>query len=434
VFLNFHNFLPFVHLPFPYHLLVMVGSKLTQKVVNEWLESAWRDGYRKGVDGRDEMPNFSELDPRGPDCVKGKVSPGDASVLPYDESKCCCRMFRGGYGVQCTRSPLDGREFCKIHQKKYDSLDDGLDVPFGRYNGDRPTHSLDKVDGDKIGWADLRGSTVRNSKKRAPAKEMRDKLTELGVSIEGLKGRNLTDRYNEVMDQENSPSSSLDESDSQADPVEEESVEEPVEEESVEEPVEEDSVEVPVDLAVEMPEDLEEPFEDDSVEDSVEDSAEEKVEDSVEEMVEEKTEDSVEEKTEEEVSVTSDDGKGTGLNLIPHYPENVSDYKKLFSELDISIEGLKGKPAYKARYEKYLAEKASDTGEDTEDLSDEDNLTDDEKNFDKIDYEGVEYLEDEDTGNIYSTSHKLMGKWDDDCTDILWIDESARLSHESNTD
>ena len=58
----------------------------------------------------------------------------------------------------------------------------------------------------------------------------------------------------------------------------------------------------------------------------------------------------------------------------------------------------------------------------------------DEKNFTEIDFEGVDYLEDEDSGEIYSTSHELVGKWTEDCDDIIWSNESFRLSHESIKD
>jgi len=409
----------------------MSGTKLTAKMQQEWLERAWRDGFVKGQDGRDDMPVFATLDPRG---AAVKVSHEEASVLPFDDSHCCARMFKGGFGVQCTRGPLDDHDFCKIHQKKFDSLGDGLDVPFGRYNGERPTVSLDKVDGDKISWADLRATSSTVSKKRAPAKEMRDKLTELGVSIEGLKGKALTERYNDVIDQANTSS----DDDLVEDPVEEASVEEapvdsaPAEEASVESvvdsapveeaPAEEASVEsAPVESVVEEAPAEEAPAEEAPVEDPVEEEA------PVEEAPVEEA--PVEEAPVEEAPVEEDDGSGTGLNSIQSYPTSVSSYKQLFSKLGIETEGLKGKDSFKESYDKYLAEKA----EDTEDLSEEE-LNLDEKNFDAIDFEGVEYLEDEDTGDIYSLSHKKMGKWDVDCTEIIWIDETARIEHESNQD
>jgi hypothetical protein len=412
----------------------MSGSKLTQKVVLQWLESAWRDGFVKGQDGRDDMPDFATLDPRG---AAVKVSHEEASVLPFDESHCCARMFKGGFGVQCTRGPLDDHDFCKIHQKKFDSLGDGLDVPFGRYNGERPTISLDKVDGDKIGWADLRATSSTVSKKRAPAQEMRDKLTEMGVSIEGLKGKALTERYNDVMDHEkpDSPSDDDLEQDHVEAPVEETTVEETTVEEVQENSVEETTIEettveettveeVQGNSVEEVQEQVQDPVEE--VQEQVQDPVEEST---TEAPVEESTTEAPVEESTTEDPVEEDDGSGTGLNSSQSYPTSVSSYKQLFSKLGIETEGLKGKDSFKESYDKYLAEKA----EDTEDLSEEE-LNLDEKNFDEIDFEGVTYLEDEDTGDIYSLAHKKMGKWDVDCTEIIWIDETARIEHESNQD
>ena len=113
-------------------------------------------------------------------------------------------------------------------------------------------------------------------------------------------------------------------------------------------------------------------------------------------------------------------------------PSSVSEFKKLFSQIGISTDGLKGKKAYLERYNQYL-QKKEENDEDTEDMEEEE-LQLDEKNFTEIDFEGVEYLEDEDSGEIYSTSHELVGKWTEDCDDIIWSNESFRLSHESKKD
>ena len=108
-------------------------------------------------------------------------------------------------------------------------------------------------------------------------------------------------------------------------------------------------------------------------------------------------------------------------------PQSVSEYKKLFAMKGISIEGLKGKRAFKERYEEFLKE--MDDGSDTDDMSDEEN-----QEFMEIDFEGVEYLEDEETGLIYTTSRILMGKWNDNMDDIIWEDESFKIDHDSKKD
>ena len=105
----------------------------------------------------------------------------------------------------------------------------------------------------------------------------------------------------------------------------------------------------------------------------------------------------------------------------------------MFQELGISVEGLRGKKAFKDKYEAYLKEK--EAGDETEDMSDEeDELEKDETNYVEVDFEGIEYLEDEDTSNIYNTSHVLVGKWNEDGDDIIWASESAKADHDSKKD
>ena len=396
------------------------------------MEIAWRDGFSKGVDGRDELPKWSDLDPRE---VKDKVDPESASQLPFNPDKCCARKFVGGYGVQCTFCPLEGGVLCTRHQKKYDGLAEGLDLPFGRYNGERPTHDISKPESEREkphAWADTkparakRGTSSSSGKmgvKRpgCTAKSMRDELTAMGVSIDGLKGKELTIRYNEVMDEKSS------ESGNDSDEVEEkivEQVEENVEEkvdeqpeENVEEKVEEKIVEQVVDQVV------------DHIDEKVEENVEvistrenNSAEDEVEEI-----EDPIPENHIMEENVEEDDGKGTGLK--PDYPLTISGFKKLFSELDIPTEGLKGKPAYMKRYDEYLEEKKGD-GDETEDMSD-DELEEDTSNYSEIDHDGVEYLEDEDSGKIYNLNHQHVGAWNEDCSEIIWANDAARIDHES---
>ena len=56
------------------------------------------------------------------------------------------------------------------------------------------------------------------------------------------------------------------------------------------------------------------------------------------------------------------------------------------------------------RYAEYLKSKEESEGEETEGMS-EDELEEDETNYVEVDFEGVTYLEDEDTSNIYTTSY-----------------------------
>ena len=99
--------------------------------------------------------------------------------------------------------------------------------------------------------------------------------------------------------------------------------------------------------------------------------------------------------------------------------------------MGIDASGLAGVRSYKQRYEEYLEAKA----EETEDMSDEDpdDLQEDKSSFQKIDFEGVEYLEDEDTADLYNTSYKKVGKWNEDCDDIIWESPEYKEEHEQKS-
>ena len=432
-----------------------MSAKLTQKVVEQWLEAAWRDGFTKGQDGTDDIPDFSTLDPRGPSDTKPKMDPSQLSRAPFDMERCSARMYRQGHGVQCTRKHLpDCDGLCKTHFNKFSILPDGMDIRFGRYNAERPINWLDVADGDKIGWKDLRSKSPEK-KPRVPAKEMRDKLTQLGISVEGLKGKILSEKYREVIHQHEIDSqvedvvsdlvSSVEQSETDTEVTVEEVVEEVVSDlvSSVEqsetdtEVTVEEVVEVTVEEVVEeVVSDLVSSVEQSETETEVTVEEEEQVVEETEEQVvtpvpklsEESEEEMVEMLEETQEQSEHDDGSGTGLSP-KKGPSSVAEYKKLFKELNISMEGLKGGRGFKDAYEKYL----SDSSADTEDLSDEE-LDEDNKVFVEIDYEGVDYLEDENSGNIYSLDHSVVGRWDGDCSEIIWENDGARMNHESKKD
>ena len=74
-----------------------------------------------------------------------KLSAKDGESADFNTCKCAARMFREGYGIQCSRKPFEG-VLCKTHQKK---LDAHGSLPFGWFNKGRPTHYLD---GKPIPW------------------------------------------------------------------------------------------------------------------------------------------------------------------------------------------------------------------------------------------------------------------------------------------
>jgi len=51
----------------------------------------------------------------------------------------------------------------------------------------------------------------------------------------------------------------------------------------------------------------------------------------------------------------------------------------------------------------------------------------------EIDFEGVEYFEDEETGKIYNVHHQEVGKWNSDGDDIIWRSDEFKLAHERET-
>ena len=407
----------------------MPGSiKLTQKMLDTWLETAWRDGFRKGVDGEDSLPDFMSFDPRGPEDGK-KLSAKEAESADFNTCKCAARMFREGCGVQCTRRPFEGGLLCKTHQKKLDGQGSQFDLPFGWFNKERPTHHLDEKDhGKPIAWNDLKKSKS-STKKRATAKEMREQLTEMGVSIDGLKGKALTLRYNEVMDSKESESNTSDT------------------ESNISDTVSETPTQPQTAHTVHQQAQGEEQVQQEQVQEEEKVHDEEfKIEESVEIIVNEngtETEihcqelvpvDKVEEKEDSE-SESEDPAAGTGLvkSESSSVPSTTAEFKKLFQELGISTEGLRGKKAFKDKYDEYQKGKDVDDGEETEDMSD-DELGLDTSSFVEVDYEGVEYLEDEETSNIYNVSHQLIGKWNEDGDEIIWADDTFKKVHDTMKD
>jgi len=403
----------------------MSGSvKLTQKMLNTWLESAWRDGYTKAGSGEDSLPDFMALDPRGPEDGK-KLSAKEAESADYNTCKCAARMFREGCGVQCTRKPFEGGLLCKTHQNKLDGQGSQFDLPFGWFNKERPTHHLDEKDhGKPIAWNDLKKSKS-STKKRATAKEMREQLTEMGISIDGLKGKALTLKYNEVMDSKDSSDTESNTSDTESNTSDTESN---ISDTVSETPTQPQTAHTVHEQAQAQGEEQEH-------------DEEFKVEESVEIVVNSNGSETEIHRHElvpvDKDSESSDPAAGTGLVKGEHsdVPSTTAEFKKYFHDLGISVEGLRGKKAFKDKYDEYQKgkESAVDDGEDTEDMSD-DELEKDTSSFVEVDYEGVEYLEDEETSNIYNASHQLVGKWNEDGDKILWSSDSFRVAHDTMKD
>jgi hypothetical protein len=88
---------------------------------------------------------------------------------------------------------------------------------------------------------------------------------------------------------------------------------------------------------------------------------------------------------------------------------------------------MKGLRAFKQAYVDHLEEEDNKT----EDMS-EDDLQEDTSSFEETDFEGVSYLEDEETGKIYNMKHQHVGKWNEDVDDIIWVSEVYKETHEQS--
>ena len=113
-------------------------------------------------------------------------------------------------------------------------------------------------------------------------------------------------------------------------------------------------------------------------------------------------------------------------------PKTISEFKNLFKELNIDSANLKGKRQYKQAYDDYLKSKLEEEDEEkTQSMSDEDELNEDMNTYDETTFDGVSYLEDEETGKIYNLKHQHVGKWNEDVDDIIWISEEFKTAHET---
>jgi hypothetical protein len=107
----------------------------------------------------------------------------------------------------------------------------------------------------------------------------------------------------------------------------------------------------------------------------------------------------------------------------------VKEWKLKFDELGIDKPLKGGKKAYWAAHDKYLADCASNDGDE-----DDEDLEEDGPAYSEVSFEGQEYLEDENNGDLYDFNHVKIGKWNDDCDDIIWSSEVAKVAHECNKD
>ena len=427
-------------------------KKPTDQQMKMWLEAVWRDGFEKGVDGRgtglvvpDDIPNFQDFDPRIKDgtCVKVDYS----ELAPFNTCKCAARTYKDGYPVQCSRSHQDGERFCKTHLDKYNKVcEQGLDLRFGHYDGERPTHWLDKVDGEKIGWYDTKKNKSRssstgtsNTKNKMKVGELREYLsTRLpNEHLRGLKKKELLELYEKEI------SSPHDSSDTETEPLDSpKNLQETDPETDPEPEPETESVKEPESAKVLEPE-----TEPESVKEQ-------------EPETEPETDLEPEYKVEKSIEiVTNHNGSETEIHrekLIPVDVEEsvVDSHEILIQELN----SLKNSERKKRAKKSGATEEDMDAVDDADDSaqalidliislecpknpikpvdpdSDEDELDEDKTNYEEITHDGVDYLEDEDSGNIYNIEFKHVGKWNENNDEIIWVNNDFRRIHEASCD
>ena len=381
-------------------------------------EALWRDGFNKGVNGEDNFPDFKNFFVDANTKVKEQPSYEDLEKLPFNPSKCEARVEKFGFAIQCTRTPFEFGCLCKTHQNMLDKLPQGKDIPYGRFNQPRPDVTLDK--GNPIKWGPKKSRSSNqmvSSQPKLKVAEMRDYLSSRipVTDFRGLKKKELTELYLKVKDKENtSVSSDEDENSSINSPNNSPIIKSP--ENSSEQHVEQ---------------------QDEQKEEQLVEKQDERCEEQSIEKNEEPDEEPKGDPKEPEEEEPMDDGKGTGLKLEPVKPKSVPEFKKLFDSLGIDYSSLKGRNAYKQAYEDYLKEKEKVKEEEkTQPMSDEeqddDELLEDKNSYIQITFEGIEYLEDEDSGNIYDLSGKNIAKWNEDSDDFIWNSEEARVAHENN--
>lgn len=432
-------------------------KKPTDQQMKIWLEAVWRDGFQKGVDGHDDMPDFQDFDPRIKDDTCVKV---DHSVLaPFNPCKCAARTYKDGYPVQCSRAHQDGGRFCKTHLDKYNKAQEqGLDLRFGHYDGERPTHWLDKPDGEKIGWYDTKKTKSRTSSSNSSGTTKKMKIGDLreflstrlpNEHLRGLKKKQLQELYDKEM------SSSPPESDTDTEPLESPK--------NMQEVVVPESQEPEPEMEPEPVADL------DHLPEPPEEQPRFHVEKSIE-IVKNSNGSETEIERHQLIPVPETEAKlvaesptidpiqlGKTLDTMKATEEETVDdtdpREALIQELKSLKNSERKKRAKKAGATEDDLDEVDDADDSTQALIDliislelpnnptkpvdpetDEELDEDKVNYEEISHDGVDYLEDEETGNIYNLVFKHVGKWNENNDDIIWVNDDYRRIHEANCD
>ena len=385
-------------------------------------EDLWRDGFNKGINGDDNHPDFKSFFSLADD--KSEQSLEEKANLPFNPHKCEARTEQYGYAIQCTRSKFGDGCLCKTHQNMLDKF--GA-IRYGRFNEPRPENNL--ITNDPIKWGAKKTRVNKTQKKdtttpKLKVGEMRDYLSSR-VPVDdfrGLKKAELTELYLKVKDKENASSSSDEENTPISNSQPEDNSEQSEQPKHSEQSERGDNTEQK-DLRGQI-----------GGSENEENNHSEKEGDGNSDEISDEISQGKNSPSSEKVE---DDATGVGFHLQPSVPTTLSGYKSLFKELSIDTDGLRGMRAYKEAYESYLKEKEeAEEGEKTQPMSDDeddiDDLQEDKNSYEEMTFEGVSYLEDEDSGKIYNLKHQHVGKWNEDVDDIIWSSEEFKSLHESS--
>jgi hypothetical protein len=350
-------------------------------------EGIWLDGVNKGINGEDQHPDFKSFFSSLID--KSENSLEERASLTFNPHKCEARVENYGYAIQCKSSKLGDGCLCGTHQKMLDKY--GV-IRYGCFNETLPDTNL--ITGAPIKWGPKKNKENKSPKNnhnssKMKVGEMRDFLSSRVPTedFRHLKKKELFDLYTSVKNKEiSSPSTSSDCSPKSAQPTPPENLQQ----------------NSPVS-----------PHEN-TLNDSQIDTHQEVEDDGIDDLIPEE-----------------DDGTGTGLHLSPRPPKTVSEYKTLFDELGIDYSSIRGLRGFKLAHQDYI--KSKEEEEQTQPMSDDDDeLHEDKSSYQEMDFEGVAYLEEEDSGKIYNLRHQHVGQWNEDVDDIIWVSDEFKQTHESS--
>jgi hypothetical protein len=108
--------------------------------------------------------------PKKPRASKKSSTPSERADAPYNEQKCDARVYKAGWGCQCTCKKVEGQYLCKRHQTEADAHD-GM-IKNGLVTGERPSHHYGDESLTLITWHDVEVPTKVKAKKTSGEKKV----------------------------------------------------------------------------------------------------------------------------------------------------------------------------------------------------------------------------------------------------------------------